>query len=276
MISESGKFRKKKAGFSMISNNLLRNKEISLKAKGLYSLIRSYETLENFDLYKSFLMSQCEEGRKAFDSAWKELKDAGYLVQYRMKDTKNQFYYEYELMEEPVYQNGTSDNDFPGVPFCAIRETCTTEKVYDGKGDNINNTINNNTISYPSIEDVKEQIGYDGFTGSDANTVNEIALLIHEVYQMPDNASLRINQNNVSAKTVKERFMQIEYKHIDFILIILSSYAGEVNNYRNFLLTTIFNAPTTASTYFKVRVNHDFGAPTKKARADFGETHTNL
>ena len=84
-----GKFRKKRVNFSMVSNEILRDNSISLKAKGLYSLIQSYVTLENFTLYKGFLMSCCAEGRKAFDSAWNELKTSGYLVQYRLQDEKS-------------------------------------------------------------------------------------------------------------------------------------------------------------------------------------------
>lgn len=81
-----GKFRKKKVNFSMISNEIIRDDTVSLKAKGLYALIQSYITLEDFSLYKGFLLSKCKEGKKAFDAAWKELKDAGYLIQYQMQD----------------------------------------------------------------------------------------------------------------------------------------------------------------------------------------------
>lgn len=72
-----GKFRKKKVNFSMISNEIIRDDTVSLKSKGLYALIQSYITLEDFSLYKGFLLSKCKEGKKAFDAAWKELKDAG-------------------------------------------------------------------------------------------------------------------------------------------------------------------------------------------------------
>ncbi len=104
---KNGRFRKKKVFFTQVSNNALRDNELSLKAKGLYSLIQSYITMENFTLYKGYLKSQCKEGEKAFESTWKELKDAGYLIQYRLQDDtldennkkKMTFYYEYELLD---------------------------------------------------------------------------------------------------------------------------------------------------------------------------------
>ena len=75
--NSGGKFRKKRTNFSMVSNDIIRNDSVSLKAKGLYALIQSYITIDNFTLYKGFLQSKCIEGERAFDSAWRELKEKG-------------------------------------------------------------------------------------------------------------------------------------------------------------------------------------------------------
>ncbi|MBO3392489.1 RNA replicase, partial [Clostridium perfringens] len=100
--NRSGQFRKKKVYFTQVSNSALRDPALSLKAKGLYSLIQSYITMENYTLYKNKLKQDVKEGEKAFESTWKELKDAAYLIQYRLQDPKTkQFYYEYELLDEP-------------------------------------------------------------------------------------------------------------------------------------------------------------------------------
>ena len=105
---KNGAFRKKRVYFSQVSNSALRDNSLSLKAKGLYALIQSYITIEDFTLYKTTLKKQCIEGEKAFESAWKELKDAGYLIQHRLQDktkdeagkVSNTFYYEYELLDQ--------------------------------------------------------------------------------------------------------------------------------------------------------------------------------
>lgn len=98
---QNGKFRKKRVHFAQVSNIALRDKNLSLKAKGLYSLIQSYITLEDFELYKWYLMSLCKEGRDAFNSAWIELKENGYLKHYRVRGEDGRFYYEYDLLDEP-------------------------------------------------------------------------------------------------------------------------------------------------------------------------------
>ena len=97
---QHGSFRRK-VNFAAVSNNALKDARLSLKAKGLYALIQSYITLPNMRLTKSFLRNKCKEKEKAFDTAWKELKDCGYLKIFRIPSGKNDvFEYEYDLLDE--------------------------------------------------------------------------------------------------------------------------------------------------------------------------------
>lgn len=164
MQQSSGSFRKKKTYFTQISNNILRDNAISLKAKGLYSLIQSYVTIEGFTLYKNYLKKQCKEGETAFENTWKELKDSGYLVQYRLQNTKTkQFYYEYELLDEKnieltnkihssqnrkkheekshTPENKGMENNSKAIPY----ETKDMGNKSDGKEGVYNNTVLSNT-----------------------------------------------------------------------------------------------------------------------------------
>ncbi len=100
-MMEKGIIRKKQNPFSQVSNVALRDPQLSLAAKGLYSLIQSFITIPDFTLYKTTLFKQCIEGESAFENRWKELKKAGYLVQHKIRDEKTgKFYYEYELLDD--------------------------------------------------------------------------------------------------------------------------------------------------------------------------------
>ncbi len=99
----NGSFKKKRCYFSQVSNTALRDANLSLKAKGLYSLIQSYVTIEGFTLYKNTLRKSCPEGNTAFESTWKELKDKGYLLQEKHQKSDGTFYYLYELLDIPVH-----------------------------------------------------------------------------------------------------------------------------------------------------------------------------
>lgn len=66
-------------GELVISREIGLDTNISLRAKGLYYFIKSYSFLNGFKVTKEFLKSKSIEGDRAFDRAWKELKDSGYL-----------------------------------------------------------------------------------------------------------------------------------------------------------------------------------------------------
>ena len=73
-----GQFRKKR-GFTAVQNAVAKNTDISLKAKGLYLLIQAFITMPDVSWKKSDFEAMCKEGTKAFNSAWDELKNKGYL-----------------------------------------------------------------------------------------------------------------------------------------------------------------------------------------------------
>lgn len=127
--NKNGSFKPKKVYFSQVSNYALRDNTLSLKAKGLYSLIQSYITIENFVLYKNTLKKVCLEGNTAFESGWKELKDKGYLIQEKHQNPDGTFYYIYDLLDIPIQTPKTEGMD----------------NADDGYGGSYNNTDLNNT-----------------------------------------------------------------------------------------------------------------------------------
>lgn len=248
----------------MVSNDIIRNDSVSLKAKGLYALIQSYITLENFTLYKGFLQSKCIEGERAFDSAWRELKEKGYLVQYKLKDESNRYFYEYELLDEPKpypQNDGVEISEKPPPHFVGIQnEEIQSEAVQTVDDSNIleSNTLKSNILSNHiriTEKEVMEQIGYEPQMQDDF--IENIVLIMVEVLNMPDNVTLKINQLDLSAEMVKERFKKIRYKHLEYIKLVFHDFTGEISSMKNYLITTIYNAPATCDIYFAHRVKRD-------------------
>lgn len=94
-----GFFRSKK-GFTVVQNEITRDTHISLKAKGLYLVIQAYISMPDKKWTKEDFRNLTKEGKKAFDSTWKELKDFGYLKVHFMPDN-GKWQAEYELLNEP-------------------------------------------------------------------------------------------------------------------------------------------------------------------------------
>ena len=163
--------------FTQVPNEVIQNPNLSLKAKGLYSLILSYVNINNFDIHKPFLIDQSLEGEKAFNSAWKELKDAGLLKQYRIPhpDKKGKFTYEYELLIEADTSNDGTINcrvtgevitENKGIQaYTPKRTLCSKDNVPNGICNNNTNLKNNNSNNDISSSALNEE--------SDLNTVME-------------------------------------------------------------------------------------------------------
>ena len=99
--------------YTIMSNHHLRNTSLTLKAKGLMSLILSLP--ENWDYTTKGLAMICKEGHECVGSAIRELEKAGYIVRNRIRDEKGRITdTEYVIHEFP--QQNTSPTDDSNAP----------------------------------------------------------------------------------------------------------------------------------------------------------------
>ena len=92
----------KNKNFTVMSNTHLRDKNLSLKAKGLLSVMLSLP--DNWDYSIAGLCAICKENETAVKSALNELKKSMYVIVERKDPTKEnggRIKYEYEVYEEP-------------------------------------------------------------------------------------------------------------------------------------------------------------------------------
>lgn len=257
---KSGKFRSKKRNFSTISNTLIHDPNLSLRAKGLYALIESYISIPDFTLYKWYLQSKCTEGQRAFDAAWNELKNSGYLIQYKIRKDAKTFYYEYELLDEPDIitknERKKEDNSVKSLDphFVGLQNEPLQNVDLQNVGVN-NNTISNNTlVNNTIVNHIRQQISYDTFSTKDRPLVDNLVLLIGDVIAMNDNEVIRVDGRNMEARKVKDRFSLIDMGHIQYILWMLEENQTIIKNPKAYLTTMLYNAPSTMEGYMQTRV----------------------
>lgn len=89
----------KRKGYTVISNSVLRNKNISLKAKGLYAYMWSLPDDWNYSV--EGLTKVLKEGKDAINMALKELEREGYLVRSTLRRGGKFSDIDYTLFEEP-------------------------------------------------------------------------------------------------------------------------------------------------------------------------------
>lgn len=96
----------KNKNYTTMSNYHFKEKEMSLKAKGLLSLMLSLP--DNWDYTIAGLVSICKENDTAIKSALKELKNFGYLEIIKNKPTQEnggRIDYEYIIHEKPIQES---------------------------------------------------------------------------------------------------------------------------------------------------------------------------
>lgn len=101
----------KTKNYTVMSNIHLRDKRLSLKAKGLLSVMLSLP--DNWDYSIAGLVAICKENETAVKSALNELKDNNYVVVTKENPTKSnggRIKYTYEVYEEP-YKQKTEKQD---------------------------------------------------------------------------------------------------------------------------------------------------------------------
>ena len=93
--------------FVVMHNKFLREKEMSLKAKGLLALCLALP--DDWEYSINGLCAICKESQTSIRSALKELETFYYLKRERHKDDKGQFVYEYIIYETPYVGNQHTD-----------------------------------------------------------------------------------------------------------------------------------------------------------------------
>ena len=90
--------------YTVMSNHHLRNGKLSLKAKGLLSMMLSLP--EDWNYTTRGLAAICKEGVDAIGGALRELETAGYIVRHQLRDKQGRISdTEYVIYEQPQPKN---------------------------------------------------------------------------------------------------------------------------------------------------------------------------
>lgn len=185
----------KQSNFTMVSNHVLRNANLSLKAKGLYAYMWSLP--EDWDYSVSGLTKVLKEGRDAINEALKELEREGYLVRTILRSGGKFSDMDYMLNETP--------SPFTGFPHTVNPLT--------------ENPQQSNTIQ------TKEKKTKDPFP-TEKGKASKKSSSYDEVFNAPENEHIR-EALIKWVKACKNRGVGFQYKTLERWASILRDNAGE-------------------------------------------------
>ena len=123
-------------GFTVMSNYHCKDKEISLKAKGLLGLMLSLPS--NWDYSINGLVAIVKENKAAVQSALKELEEHKYLKRTRVQDETGRFDYVYDIYEKPY-------DKLPWTENRCTENRCTENRCTENQPQiNTNNSLKEN------------------------------------------------------------------------------------------------------------------------------------
>ena len=276
----------KTSSYTVMSNHHLRNPDLTLKAKGLLSLMLSLP--ENWDYTLKGLSCICRENVDAIRTAVWELEKAGYITRRQGRDEKGKMtaieYTIYEFPQPPkpkipVSENPISDNPTTEIP---VSEN-PTQLNKDRSTKDLLNTDVSSTYSIPFQKEAAappERKG-NGYTNMDAVRAYEEIIKdnIEYPYLIQDKSvdkgmldeivslmletvctrrkMIRIAGDDYPAELVKSKFMKLNRSHIRFVLDCMHQNTTKIRNIKKYLLAVLFNAPNTIDSYYTALVNHD-------------------
>ena len=267
-----------------MSNHHLRNKELTLKAKGLLSQMLSLP--ENWDYTLAGLSHINKESIDAIRTAVLELEKAGYIERAQGRDEKGKMtaitYTIYEQPQSPVLENPTSNKPTSENPMQLNKDIQKTDL---SKKEKINKN-GLNTYSIPILspdpsplekslpeqdgkeekdaykiyeEIIKDNIEYEHLINAkrlDRDRIDEILDLILETV-CSKRKKILIAGDEYPAELVKAKFMKLNSSHIEFVLDCMQENTTKVRNIKQYLKAVLFNAPSTIGNYYTALVNHD-------------------
>lgn len=181
----------KNKNFTVMSNHHLRNKELSLKAKGLLSYMLSLP--DDWDYSLAGLCAICKENRTAIRSTLKELQLNNYLIIEKTRSTKGYFEYEYLIYEEPQTREKEPDIENPYVdkPDTENKTQINNNKQND-KDDKTKSSFFYDNINYLTkelikgnyiTEDDSQIIYYDNLFDDllEENEFKDLLIIVHYI-----------------------------------------------------------------------------------------------
>ena len=283
--------------YTVMSNHHLRDKALSLKSKGLLSMMLSLP--EDWNYTTRGLAKICKEGVDAIGGALRELEAAGYIVRHQLRDRQGRISdTEYVIYEQPQPKAPDMPHPDTAGPDTASPDT---ENPYLDKPDtekpaelNIEKSNTQKSITHGSSTDSipfrektadkpPERKGRDAMSVTEIESYRELILENIEYdylkqragfYQDELDEIVELMVETVCAKrkttriagadfpheVVRSRFLKLDSSHIEFVMDCLHKNTTEVRNIKQYLLTVLFNAPSTMSNSYTAQVNHDMNA----------------
>ena len=272
--------------YTVMSNHHLRNHELSLKAKGLLSMMLSLP--DDWNYTTRGLAKICKEGVDAIGNALRELETAGYIVRHQLRDRQGRSDTEYVIYEQPQPRqpdtaSPDTENPYLDKPDTEKPAELNIEKSNTQKSITQGASTDSIPFREPTAAQLPERKGRDAMSLTEMESYRDLILEnieydhlcrefttyredLDEIVELmvetvcAKRKTTRIAGSDFPHEVVRSRFLKLDCSHIEFVMECLRNNTTEIRNMKQYLLAVLFNAPTTISNHYTAQVNHDMYA----------------
>lgn len=272
-------------GFTTMLNHHLRNKKLSLKAVGLLSKMLSLPPDWDYSIRGLAMLNT--DGIDGIRTAMKELEDEGYVVRVQSRDdhgrmARNKYtvyavpHQEKPLPDLPSPEKPTTVKPSTDEPPTEIPTQINTNQVIPKKRNNSLNKDQSINLDVDGMDAMFERNSYETLIREnleldilsqdsrfDTARANEVVEIMLDAI-CSTSPTLRVNNSDVPKEVVKSRLLKLNSSHLEYVFDALNNNPSDVRNIRAYMLTALYNAPTTIDTYYSAKVNHDLYGTQKK------------
>ena len=267
----------KTRNYTVMSNHHLRDKSLSLKAKGLLSLMLSLP--EDWDYTTKGLACICKDGVDSICATVRELEGAGYIVRARERHVDGTLGgIEYTILEQPREPEAPK-RAFPeqvkpvlGKPE---QENPAQLNIQEQSKEELNTDFTKSFPSFPQEskttqenelerrdgyqEQIMANVDYDylvGYTEVDRGRLDELVGLMLDTV-CSTKATIRVAGEELPAEVVRSRLLKLTGAHLLYVLERVRENTTDVRHVKQYLLTALYNAPLIMDNHYALMVGHD-------------------
>ena len=140
-----------------------------------------------------------------------------------------------------------------------------------GKDGMDNKDVDESKVVYDAtVEIVRENTGYEALCGMeyDCDQIDGIIAIIADILTSK-RKSMMIGGERIPMWKLQKRMRDIDMPLMQYVLECLENNSSGVRNVRKYLIATLYNAPTTISTYYQQAVNCDIGNFEDKRKGEY-------
>lgn len=266
-------------GFTQMPNNILRSHTLKPLHKVVLSVICSYSNSSNiaFPSYQTIANDSGISRRKVIDII-SELVNLGCIRKTERRSTKGDHTAnDYEVLigkagfslpgensAPPGNENYTPPDEqssLPGGECPAPRGEQRAPNQYINN--NINHSFNNINPSITADEmdkmtqRIKENIDYDILKEKYTDGMLDELISVMAGAICGKSGTVRIGGNEFAREVVKSQLLKITDEHVEYVLDCIKKNTTKIRNIKAYMLTCIYSAPQTISSYYTAEVNHD-------------------